>query len=353
MPIIISGFCLKLVVPEGRSRQVAGDRLAVPGSLSPKRGPEDRFSPALETAFREEIRRDDSSRRLARPLHLLGLRPQAASNRESFMFVRLATSLTLTLALAPGAAAVTLTISGDANGDASLRARAARYEPVIAAAARRHGVDPRILWTIAYLETRFRPTLVSPANAAGLMQFIPSTARRFGLENRFDPVASIDAAARYVRFLSRQFDGRLDLVLAGYNAGEGAVAAFRDGRSLRLPNGRVINPRAIRTGGVPPYRETQGYVRSGREVFVSLARARAFDLPYTDAPATALPAIGPETPAASLAETLARSTYFDSEESTSRAIALPGEGEIAGDFVVTGAATESRARTTSIVFPEP
>ncbi len=263
------------------------------------------------------------------------------------MFIRPAASLTLMLALAPGAAAVTYESSGDWNGDRSLRARAARYEPIIAAAARRHGVDPRVLWTIAYLETRFRPSLVSPANAAGLMQFIPSTARRFGLEDRFDPATSIDAAARYVRLLSRQFGGRLDLVLAGYNAGEGAVAAFRDGRSLRLPNGRVINPRGIRTGGVPPYRETQGYVRSGKEVFLSLARARAFDLPFTDAPVPA--AIGPDGPAASPEETLARSTYFD-HESAVRAVALPEDREIAADFVVTGAVTGQRAPTASIIF---
>lgn len=287
---------------------------------------------------------------LARLLQLHGSRPDAATNRESFMFSRLTLSLTLMLALAPGAAAVTLTFSGDANGDASLRARAARYEPMIAAAARRHGVDPRVLWTIAYLETRFRPSLVSPANAAGLMQFIPATARRFGLGDRFDPAASVDAAARYVRFLSRQFDGRLELILAGYNAGEGAVAAFREGRSLRLPNGRVINPRGIRTGGVPPYRETQGYVRSGREVFLALARARAFDLPFTDAPAPVPAALGPDGPAATLEETLARSTYFASETTSARAVALPEDSEIAADFVVTGAVSGQRARTASIIF---
>ncbi len=265
------------------------------------------------------------------------------------MFIRPAASLTLMLALAPGAAAFTFESSGDWNGDRSLRARAARYEPIIAAAARRHGVDPRVLWTIAYLETRFRPSLVSPANAAGLMQFIPSTARRFGLGDRFDPAASIDAAARYVRFLSRQFGGRLELVLAGYNAGEGAVAAFRDGRSLRLPNGRVINPRGIRTGGVPPYRETEGYVRSGRQVFLTLARVRAFDLPFTDAPVPVPAAIGPDGPAASPEETLARSTYFD-HESDVRAVALPEDREIAADFVVTGASTGERAPTSSIIF---
>ena len=62
-----------------------------------------------------------------------------------------------------------------------LRERARLFEPYIAAAARKHGVDPRVLWTIAYLESRFRPEAVSSASALGLMQFMPGTARRFKL----------------------------------------------------------------------------------------------------------------------------------------------------------------------------
>ena len=104
-----------------------------------------------------------------------------------------------------------------------MRERARLFEPYIAAAARKHGVDPRVLWTIAYLESRFRPEAVSPASARGLMQFMPGTARRFKLTNPHDSIASIDAAARYVKELTDQFGPRLDLVLAGYNAGESAV----------------------------------------------------------------------------------------------------------------------------------
>ena len=238
--------------------------------------------------------------------------------------------------------------------DAETRTRAARYEPVIAAAARRHGVDPRVLWTIAYLETRFRPQLVSPARAAGLMQFIPSTARRFGLSNPFDPVASIDAAARYVKFLSRQFGGRLDLVLAGYNAGEGAVAAFRDGRTLRLANGRVINPRGLRTGGVPPYRETRGYVESGRTIFAGLAVRGAFG--RVDA------APGRSEPAAATREELdemardqaARSMYFGYDGPSVRAVELPDASELEGDLIVSGNRGAGPETTRSIVFePAP
>ena len=94
--------------------------------------------------------------------------------------------------------------------------RAVGYHQTILGSASRHGVDPRILWTIAYLETRFRPGLVSPKGARGMMQFIPATGRRYGLFTRndfHDPSRSIEAAARYVRELSSMFGGRLDLVL--------------------------------------------------------------------------------------------------------------------------------------------
>lgn len=128
--------------------------------------------------------------------------------------------------------------------------RAARYHPAIRTAAARYSVDPHLLWTIGYLETRFQPRCISPKGARGMMQFIPATGRRYGLFTRrdlHDPLRSIDAAARYVRDLNAMFDGRIDLVLAGYNAGEYAV----------------INSRYR----VPPYRETRSYVARGLSVF--------------------------------------------------------------------------------------
>ena len=157
-----------------------------------------------------------------------------------------------------------------------LRERARIYEPYIKAAAYKHGVDPRVLWTIAFLETRFRPELVSPMKARGLMQFMPETARRFNLSNPHDAAAAIDAAARYVKELAAQFDGKLELVLAGYNAGEGAVESYRNGRSLRTSTGKVINPRRIKTNGIPPYRETIVYVKKGLLVFNRVTSAGVF-----------------------------------------------------------------------------
>ena len=274
------------------------------------------------------------------------------SRRRTPNLIMLTRSLTVLLLLLAFPNGVRLAKAGGL--DAETRTRAARYEPIIASAARRHGVDPRVLWTIAYLETRFRPHLVSPARAAGLMQFIPSTARRFGLANPFDPEASIDAAARYVRFLSRQFGGRLDLVLAGYNAGEGAVAAFRDGRTLKLPNGRVINPRAIRTGGVPPYRETRGYVASGRAVFAGLAMRGAFGRSDTSSDVEPARVATPAELVEIRQDLEARSIYFGDDGPHSRAVELPDAHEIEGDLLVSGERGAGPETTRSIVFgPAP
>lgn len=152
----------------------------------------------------------------------------------------------------------------------ALQNRARIYEPIIMSAAERYGVDPRLLWTIGYLETGFRPELASPKGARGLMQFMPATAVRYRLTRPHDPVASIHAAARYVRDLSRLFGNNVALILAAYNSGEGAVAAFRDGRRVVLNGGRVINAKRIVTGGIPPYRETRDYAFRGAAIFKGL-----------------------------------------------------------------------------------
>ncbi|MCP9495443.1 MAG: lytic transglycosylase domain-containing protein [Pyrinomonadaceae bacterium MAG19_C2-C3] len=144
-----------------------------------------------------------------------------------------------------------------------MQMRAASYEPYMRAAARTRGVDPHVLWAIAYLETRFQPNRISPKGARGMMQFMPQTAATYDLADPFDARSAIDAAARYVRVLAARFDNRLDLILAGYNAGEGTVEAYLRGVSIKQSNGKIINPNRLRTGGIPPYTETREYVRRG------------------------------------------------------------------------------------------
>jgi hypothetical protein len=180
-----------------------------------------------------------------------------------------------------------LCLMGNATAQASLsRAqfsrlnvlrRAALFEREILNAALSEGVDPNLLWTIAYLETRFRPWLTSPKDARGMMQFIPSTAARFGLSNPYEPVPAIHAAARYVKILSNLFGGRVDSILAAYNSGEGTVAAYSRGRSIA--NGRkIINPNNQKTiGGVLTYTETVGYVGRGLKIYRWLVLRQTFN----------------------------------------------------------------------------
>lgn len=124
----------------------------------------------------------------------------------------------------------------------SLRRRHA-LTPLIDAIALGENVDPTLVHAVITQESGYNPSAGSPKNAVGLMQLIPGTAARFGLTpaERFDPAKNVRAGIRYLKVLSRLFGGNLDLVLAGYNAGEGAVLKY----------GRRI----------PPYRETQTYVR--------------------------------------------------------------------------------------------
>lgn len=131
--------------------------------------------------------------------------------------------------------------------------RGAMVDRMIEQIAAGEGVDPALLKTIARLETAgFDPDAVSPAGARGLMQFMPATAKRFGI-NPHDPIQAIQGAARYVRFLQEKFGDDPSLILAGYNAGEGNVQ---------------------RHGGVPPFRETQGYVRKGLAYLQGLGQAQ-------------------------------------------------------------------------------
>lgn len=117
-----------------------------------------------------------------------------------------------------------------------------KYDELVIQSATRYGIDPNLVFAVMRQESGFNPRAVSYKGASGLMQLMPATARRLGVANIFDPAQNIDAGTRYLRFLLDTFNGDVKLALAGYNAGENAV---------------------IRYGyTVPPYRETQNYVRS-------------------------------------------------------------------------------------------
>lgn len=216
---------------------------------------------------------------------------------KSLMFALLLISL-----LTTGTTSAQTNFTREQFSRLNVRTRAAYFENEILRAAQSEGVDPNVLWTIAYNETRFRPWLTSPKDARGLMQFIPATAARFGLENPYQPIPAIRAAARYVKVLSNLFGGRIDSILAAYNSGEGTVSAYLYGRTLR--DGRkIINPKGIRTiGGVPPYTETIGYVGRGLKIYRWLIMRGAF-------PATVIRANFPTV----ISATVARVGVFDRE----------------------------------------
>ena len=133
---------------------------------------------------------------------------------------------------------------------------------IIFRAGKREGVDPRFIHAVIWQESRYVTDARSHAGAQGLMQLMPDTAKRFGCVHPEDPADNIKAGTKYLGWLLKRFDGNVELALAGYNAGEGAVSSFMTGKPLVLRSGKTVNPRGVVTGGIPPYAETRRYVRS-------------------------------------------------------------------------------------------
>ncbi|MFL9582460.1 lytic transglycosylase domain-containing protein [Stenotrophomonas sp. AB1(2024)] len=122
----------------------------------------------------------------------------------------------------------------------SIRLNTTAFQAEIAAAAREFGVEEAVVRAIIHAESAYNPTALSRAGAQGLMQLMPPTARRFGVTDSYDAAQNIRGGVQYLSWLLKRFNGNLTLAAAGYNAGEGAVD---------------------RHGGVPPYSETQYYVK--------------------------------------------------------------------------------------------
>lgn len=116
-----------------------------------------------------------------------------------------------------------------------------KFDALVRENGARFGVDPYLIFCVMEQESQFKPRAISPVGARGLMQLMPGTAARMGVRHVFDPAENIMGGTRYLKMLLDSFNGRVDLVLAGYNAGEGAVLKYG--------------------GNVPPYRETRNYVQ--------------------------------------------------------------------------------------------
>ena len=116
----------------------------------------------------------------------------------------------------------------------------AQIKALVDRMAPQFGLDPVLVYAVISAESAFRVKAVSPKRAQGLMQLIPETADRFGVQDPFDPKQNLQGGMKYLQWLLKHFDGDIKLALAGYNAGEGAVRRHK---------------------GIPPYRETRAYVK--------------------------------------------------------------------------------------------
>ena len=115
-----------------------------------------------------------------------------------------------------------------------------QLDRIIFETGEKQGVDPRFIHAVIWQESRYKVHARSHAGAQGLMQLMPATAKRFGCDDVHDPVQNITAGTKYLSWLLKRFSGNVELALAGYNAGEGAVDKY---------------------DGIPPYKETTNYVK--------------------------------------------------------------------------------------------
>ena len=125
----------------------------------------------------------------------------------------------------------------------------------------RYKIDPDLVFALVWQESRWNLKAVSPKNARGPFQLMPGTAARYAVNNPHDPKQAARGGVAYFVWLLDRFGGNVSLALSAYNAGEFVVDAYLSGKPIMLPGGKVINPRGIRTNGIPPYRETENYVR--------------------------------------------------------------------------------------------
>lgn len=134
------------------------------------------------------------------------------------------------------------------------RADPSAFDALIERVADEHKVDFALVKAVMHAESAFNPYAKSRKGALGLMQVMPATARRYGIDDIYDPVQNVIAGVKHLRYLLRMFNDKHKLALAAYNAGENAVRRHR---------------------GIPPYPETQAYVRKVMQYRKHYSRAAA------------------------------------------------------------------------------
>jgi soluble lytic murein transglycosylase-like protein len=156
---------------------------------------------------------------------------------------------------AKGSKKLTLAENFSKNHDAKLETRIEKYQHLIEEKAKKYHLDPTLLAGLIRQESNFNPYAVSHCGAMGLGQIMPETARYLGVKDPFNAAQNLDGAAKYLREQLDTFGGNVDKALAAYNAGPGAVQKY---------------------GGIPPYKETQNYVKAIRSHRVQIAGLNVF-----------------------------------------------------------------------------